>query len=369
MIKLKRNIRCLWLVLLLLEAGTVFGQVGIGNPAPDTASVLDLTNPAAKGLVLPPATSAASFSNSSSLGMTYFSGDHIYYKRSDGYNALTPWKYRFAGNSTENVYYNSGGNIGIGNTNITTSPDAPLQIATDVPVSLSNHGSFMIGASTGPNLILNTGELQARNNGIGAPLVLNENGGDISLGSAVAPVDVNVSDRVQHLDQPTGNYYDLVPIGTIVMWQGGTTNIPTGWILCDGGTYMASDNSGMVNSPDLQGMFVVSYGVSGNSTYAEHDVGGEDLVTLQAANNPAHIHHISLSTLPGGSHSHSMRGSYRTHDGDGGGGDDAMSDGGSRQTSTNGNHAHSLNGNTQSTGGTAHENRPEYHALVYIMKL
>lgn len=358
---------CLLLTLSIPTMTTA--QVGIGNAAPDTASVLDLTNPGNKGLVLPPSSSSASFSSAPITGMVYLSGDHIHYKRSDGYNALSPWKYRFAGDSTDHVYYNSGGRVGIGNANLSVSPDAPLQIETDVPVSLSSHGSVMIGESTGKNLIMNSGEIQVRDNGIGAPLLFNEDGGDIDIGAPGSPTDLDVTGRVLHYDQPTGNYYDYLPLGTVTFWYGSVANIPQGWAVCDGNSYMASDNSGMVTTPDLQGMFLLSQGSNGTSAYTTHDVGGEDLVTLTAAQNPPHDHYLSLTTGTGGNHRHSMGGSYSEHDGNGNGGEEGLEDHGSRDTGSTGNHSHSVSGNTQPTGGTPHENRPVFHALVYIMKL
>ena len=366
----RQHIRIWGLALLALMTGTLLpAQLGIGNAAPDTASVLDLTNPGEKGWVLPPATSTASFSNTLLDGMTYFTGDHIHYKRSDGYNALTPWNYKLAGNTTEDVYYNSGGKVSIGATTLTTTPDAPLQIQPDLPVSLLNHGTLEIGNSTGNNMVLNTGEIQARNNGVGALLVINENGGDIEAGSVPGPVEVNVTGRVYAYDQPTATYYELVPPGTITMWFGATTNVPDGWAICDGGTYTKSDNSGPITTPDLQGMFLVSRGASGNSAYLPHDTGGIDLVTLTADQNPPHNHTVNLTTSNGGSHRHSMGGDFGEHDGNGSGGEDGFEDAGSRDTGSAGSHNHTLTGNTQNVGGTPHENRPPFHALVYIMKL
>jgi len=354
---------------LLLGVGEVRAQVSIGQSTPDTNSVLDLTNPNQRGVVLPPATNSASFSNALTIGMTYFSGNHLHYLESLGYNALTPWKYKFAGNTTEDVYYHTGGRIGVGVANLTLTPDAPLQIATDAPVSLTSHGSLAMGESSGNNVVINTGEIQARQNGSGAPLLLNEEGGDIDVGSVPGPVQFSVTDRVEHLYQPTNTYYELMPPGAIAMWFGATSNIPIGWALCDGGTYTKSDNSGNISTPDLQGMFVVSYGASATSSYAPHDTAGIDLVELTEAQNPSHDHSLSLTTQPGGSHTHGMHGSFYEHDGDGDGGDEGFQTSGNDQTTTSGNHSHNLTGFTQFVGGTPHENRPSFYALVYIMKL
>jgi microcystin-dependent protein len=358
-------------ILLLAGFGNLaFGQVGIGNPNPDSTSVLDLTNPNNRGLVLPPAASTAGFSTTSTLGMTYFSGDNIFYKRSDGYNALSPWRYRFNGNISEDVFYNLGGNIGIGSTNLTVSPQAPLQIETDNPVSLASNGSFMIGNTAGLNLVMNSRELQSRNNGSEAPLLINEDGGDVTFGAAASPVDVAASGKIREFHQPASTFYDLVPTGTIVMWYGSGANIPGGWAPCDGGTYGRSDNTGTITTPDLQGRFVVGVGSNGVSTYTAHDTGGQDSVALSVAELPAHRHFISLSTSTAGNHSHGMGGDWGQHDGNGSGGEDGLEDVGNRSTGNAGNHNHSVNGNSQFTGSDApHENRPSFHALIYILKL
>ena len=47
-----------------------------------------------------------------------------------------------------------------------------------------------------------------------------------------------------------------VPVGTIAVWSGETTNIPTGWALCDGTN----------GTPDLRNRFIIGAGVSGATT-------------------------------------------------------------------------------------------------------
>ena len=358
------------IVFFALGSSSIFGQVGIGNPNPDSTSVLDLTNPDNRGLVLPPAPSPAAFSTTSTLGMTYFTNGNIFYKRADGYNALTPWRYKFNGNISENVYYNLGGNIGIGSTDITVAPEAPLQIETDNAVSLAGNGSFMIGPSTAANLVVNSAEIQARNTASAADLAINEDGGDVYLGSAAAPVDVAASGKMREYHQPTATYYDLVPTGSIIMWYGTTADIPEGWALCDGGTYDRSNGLGVITTPDLNGRFVVGVGDNGSTNYTAHDTGGQDSVALVEAELPAHRHYISLSTSINGHHTHGLDGDYETIDADGDGGAPGFTETGSSSTFGAGNHNHSVTGDSQNTGGdAAHENRPTFHALVYILKL
>ncbi len=357
-------------LLSILGGGLLHAQVGIGNATPDSTSVLDLSNANNKGLVLPFVSNPNNFAANPSPGMVYFSNDLIYYRRSDGYNALSPWKYKFNGNASEDVYYDAGGHIGIGVTNLTVPPEAPLQVLPDAPVSLTSNGTVLIGASLGLNMALNSGEIQTRNTGSAAPLKINEDGGDITMGSPAHPVQLSVTGKIREFDRPSGQFYDLVTPGTILMWYGDTTDVPVGWGICNGDVYQRSDNSGTILAPDLRGRFVVGVGSNGASTYAAHDLGGQDSVALAPNELGEHRHFINLNTTTNGNHTHGMHGSFYEHDGDGDGGDDGFQTSGNDQTQSGGTHSHNVSGNTTFSGnGDPHENRPQYHALVFIIKL
>ena len=126
--------------------------------------------------------------------------------------------------------------------------------------------------------------------------------------------------------------------GMIIIWSGAANAIPTGWVLCDG------TNS----TPNLAGKFVVGY-QSGNTDYAVAQTGGAETVTLSEAQMPAHTH---SATTKGSSGSHAW-----TQFGPG------RNDWNYPGENTRG------SATTHSTGGgTAHENRPPYYALCYIMK-
>jgi len=196
-----------------------------------------------------------------------------------------------------------------------------------------------------------------------------------------------------------------VPSGVITMWSGSTNAVPSGWLLCDG-------NNG---TPDLRDRFVVGAGGS----YSVNDTGGADSVTLSTSEMPSHSHGSgSLETDFDGGHSHNastdIRGghshsgttdtegdhTHAIHTDDNPSGASLVqnvaifgSQQADRSTEPAGAHSHSLTtdtkgdhghlisvsgvsdhqhdvqGNTSSRGGNAaHENRPPYYALAYIMK-
>lgn len=127
----------------------------------------------------------------------------------------------------------------------------------------------------------------------------------------------------------------------ITLWSGAINNIPTGWALCDG-------NNG---TPNLTDRFVVGAG----STYTVGAVGGEATHTLTTEELPSHNHNLYAWSSSGSGGSHDYLSSVS-------GGQVKISRG---QVSLS-----SSDEIIRSTGGgVAHENRPPYYALAYIMKL
>ena len=146
------------------------------------------------------------------------------------------------------------------------------------------------------------------------------------------PLNKALFDKIQAL---------LTPRGLICMWSG--SEVPTGWYLCNG------ENG----TPDLRNRFVVGAGDS----YAIGNMGGSNDVTLTTANLPAHSHNTKVKTTSqdiynsGNGNILTGRWNYDTELHLNSGGD------------------YNFTVNTSNTGsGTAHENRPPYYALAYIMK-
>ena len=123
----------------------------------------------------------------------------------------------------------------------------------------------------------------------------------------------------------------MVPKGGIIIWSGAQAAIPTGWALCNGSN----------GTPDLRDRFIVGAG----NEYSVNQSGGEKNHTLTTDEMPSHSHvgARNWATVEGTGSTvfrwGDPAGTYNTAD-----------------TYTAG-------------GGQAHENRPPYYALCYIMKI
>ncbi|MEM7383074.1 MAG: hypothetical protein AAF400_02020 [Bacteroidota bacterium] len=152
------------------------------------------------------------------------------------------------------------------------------------------------------------------------------------------------------------NGYVLLPKGSIIMWSGKVDEIPAGWVLCDG----------QKSSPDLRSRFIVGAGEGKDlSNYTVGSHGGEEYVTLKKSQMPRHNHTGNVGG--DGYHRHSVRGGLHkgkpiandrvTTSPDGEGAIIDIFDGGS--------HGHTI---PSDGDNEAHENRPPYYALCFIMK-
>ena len=170
-----------------------------------------------------------------------------------------------------------------------------------------------------------------------------------------------------------------IPKGTILPWYGKSSDIPEGFALCDG----------TKGTPDLRNRFLVGAG----SNYALGDTGGEDQVTLTGTQIGNHYHYWSsmYSDSNSGSFKHSglklisflnghnmsisvnapfpsgnKKVSFFTHNA-------TPSNMGARKISSSDFASEKMSYITSLAVGTAaqeaHENRPPYYALYYIMKL
>ena len=137
---------------------------------------------------------------------------------------------------------------------------------------------------------------------------------------------------------------------TISIWTGSKSNIPTGWVACDG-------NNG---TPDLTDRFVKGVDSIGNLDVT----GGASSKTISQSQLPSHNH--SLSSSATSDHKHGIgldkngdAASYReAHTGNGR----------NVSTSTDGDHTHTVSSGSVGSGSSI-ENRPKWYGTLYIMKL
>ncbi len=202
-------------------------------------------------------------------------------------------------------------------------------------------------------------EAVAACSGIYAPIAHPHNATDITEGELdEARLPQNSID-----DSEIETGFGLVPSGTIVMWNG--TVIPTGWALCDGTN----------GTPDLRGMFIAGYDPGDPDYDTVGGTGGEKTHTLTTSEMPSHQHPFSGTTSIDGDHQHSYQDWHWESVGIGPNLDEDSLDFNSviitmRQTDWAGDHSHTFSGTTDSVGvGQAHENRPPYYVLAFIMKL
>ena len=140
-----------------------------------------------------------------------------------------------------------------------------------------------------------------------------------------------------------------VPPGAILMWSGDPSKLPAGWALCNGAN----------GTPDLQDRFVVGYNPKNPSYSVIGKTGGEATHTLTIAEMPAHNHGAA------GQHGHtiSVTGHGWAYTNYAQSGDPNQGDGrGNCRTSEAPAHTHATEGRSQ-----AHENRPPFYTLAYIM--
>lgn len=125
-------------------------------------------------------------------------------------------------------------------------------------------------------------------------------------------------------------------VGMIIMWKGEANNVPKGWKLCDGSN----------ETPDLRGKFIVGAD-DRNVDYKPTKTGGEEKVTLTIDQIPKHNHNSD-------DYKYLLK---------------MDKNGTAKETdcSENEPNLYSAQPMKEVGGGKAHENRPPYYAICFIM--
>ena len=166
--------------------------------------------------------------------------------------------------------------------------------------------------------------------------------GGVNAG-AVSATSLSVTGNISAGTAGAFSGYGTIPIGGIVMWSGSASNIPDGWKLCNGSN----------NTPDLRNRFIVGAG----DEYGVGHTGGQKQVTLTTNEMPRHYHEYvgddQLRNIESGC-STLMRYTSTRYDAD---------------SRTGGNYYSGVFGTSYAGSGQAHENRPPYYALCFIMRV
>ncbi len=339
------NIRSLLALIFMLFFVISEAQIGINTQTPDASAALEITSPSSgsKGLLIPRLSTLLRTGMASPAdGLLVYDTDiKLFYYFEATLNkwlAVNAWQTDVTSTPTPtNVIYTNATvvtNVGIG----TSSPSERLEVAGNIKSS-----------------------------------------GDVNSNTVTTNTTTSSIVTTNTLNVPGFPVNSLLPAGSIIMWYGNVTTIPTGWVLCDG------NNS----TPDLRGRFIVGFdnrttdpgnGIwdsqysAVNGSALPVGTGGEKTHVLTKAELPQHLHTVNNSLTDNGQVS---IGASHTTDLAGSAGGSGFFTTGTQSnfvfTDQGGSHSHSISGNTgdgttSGLTGAAHENRPPYYVLVFIMK-
>jgi hypothetical protein len=309
------------------------------NPAYATPTTLHLRGPAATSTQLVwecVNVNTAAITAGTGYGLSYGTqgGDHVF-RTNCTYNG------DFSATGSERFRIAANGNIGInssvpgytldviGNCRINSTLFAPNLQITGLSECYIYNGNVDTYNPTGINNLMIRSwygiGFQSYDGGVRAAI-------DTRTGNAKFNGTVTVNSLVVSGSITAGSL-NVIPRGIIVMWYGQWWEVPAGWTLCNGTN----------GAPNLQDKFIVG---AGNEYWIGRE-GGAKEVTLTTEQMP--------------SHNHRFYGPYGTRGN--------IADNGNRISAMDIWTLTDQNQTTLTGGNQAHENRPPYYALFYIMKL
>jgi len=131
----------------------------------------------------------------------------------------------FAGGTFNNTVFGGSksifhNNVGIGNSN----PETRLQIRGGTDASLTDHGYFVLGDVAQQNIVMDSNELMARNNGETANFYLQADGGDVLMCQRGGNVGIGVNSPHTRLEIQGGAVAGLETDGYLMLGSKGGTN-------------------------------------------------------------------------------------------------------------------------------------------------
>ena len=188
-----------------------------------------------------------------------------------------------------------------GNTIDVDSGDLPLR-SDNGQVQLSssqgtniNAGDETIIHSQGGNVVVENVSINSNtiSASVGSNLNLSADSGNISTDNC----NLNLGSGSLSVD---GVSLAHMPSGGITLWYGNSSNVPTGWTICDGTN----------GTPNLLGRFVVCSGNNTDTNYIEGTSGGNESYTLDISKLPPH-NHVATSQNTDVFHNHAAAAEFR----------------------------------------------------------